>query len=64
VKDNNFLDHTDEKRGWGYCVFGKVTNGMDVVDTIKNVPTQVNPKSGMQDWPVEDVIIESIEVIN
>ncbi len=63
VKDNNFLDHTDEKRGWGYCVFGKVTKGMDVVDAIKIVPTQVNPKTSMPDWPVEDIIIESIEII-
>ncbi len=63
VKDNNFLDHTDKKRGWGYCVFGKVTKGMDIVDAIKVVPTQVNPKTGMQDWPVENVIIESVEIV-
>ena len=63
VKDNNFLDHTDKKRGWGYCVFGKVTKGMDVVDAIKVVPTQVNPKTGMPDWPVEEIIIESVEVV-
>ena len=63
VKDNSFLDHTDKKRGWGYCVFGKVTKGMDIVDAIKVVPTHVNPKTGMQDWPVEEIIIESIEVV-
>ncbi len=63
VKDNNFLDHTDKKRGWGYCVFGKVTKGMDIVDAIKVVPTQVNPKTGMQDWPIEEIIIESVEII-
>ena len=63
VKDNNFLDHTDKNRGWGYCVFGKVTKGMDIVDAIKVVPTQVNPKTGMQDWPVEEIIIESVEVV-
>jgi len=63
VKDNNFLDHTDKKRGWGYCVFGKVTKGMDVVDAIKVVPTNVNPKTGMQDWPVEEIIIESVEIV-
>ncbi len=63
VKDNNFLDHTDKNRGWGYCVFGKVTKGMDIVDAIKVVPTHVNPKTGMQDWPVEEIIIESVEIV-
>lgn len=63
VKDNNFLDHTDKKRGWGYCVFGKVTKGMEIVDAIKVVPTHVNPKTGMQDWPVEEIIIESVEIV-
>jgi len=63
VKDNNFLDHKDKKQGWGYCVFGKVTKGMDIVDAIKVVPTQVNPKTGMQDWPVEEIIIESVEIV-
>ena len=63
IKDNNFLDHQNKKQGWGYCVFGKVTKGMDIVDAIKVVPTHVNPKTGMQDWPVENVIIESVEVI-
>jgi len=63
VKDNKFLDHKDKKQGWGYCVFGKVTKGMDVVTAIKAVPTQVNPKTGMQDWPVENIIIESVEVL-
>jgi peptidyl-prolyl cis-trans isomerase B (cyclophilin B) len=63
VKDNNFLDHKDKKRGWGYCVFGKVTKGMEIVNAIKVVATQVNPKTGMPDWPVENIIIESVEVI-
>ncbi len=63
IKDNNFLDHQNKKQGWGYCVFGKVTKGMDIVDAIKVVPTQVNPKTGMQDWPVEDIIIESVEIV-
>ena len=40
VVDNNFLNFTSESgNGWGYCVFGKVTEGMDVVDKIKTVPT-------------------------
>ena len=63
IKDNNFLDHKDKKQGWGYCVFGKVIKGMDIVDAIKVVPTQVNPKTGMQDWPVEEIIIESVEMV-
>ncbi|RLC48790.1 MAG: peptidylprolyl isomerase, partial [Candidatus Cloacimonadota bacterium] len=63
VNDNTFLDHKDKGRGWGYCVFGKVTKGMDVVDQIKAVKTQVHPKMRMQDWPVEEVIIEKVEVV-
>ncbi len=40
VVNNNFLDHTNKTpRGWGYTVFGKVTKGMNVVDTIRNIPT-------------------------
>ena len=62
VKDNGFLNHTaPNAQGWGYCVFGKVTEGMDVVDKIKNVQTG---SSGMhQDVPVDDVIIEEVQVI-
>ncbi len=62
VKDNAFLDHSSPTpQGWGYCVFGKVTDGMDVVDKIKNVAAG---SEGMhQDVPVEDVIIESVEII-
>ena len=62
VKDNGFLNHTGENmQGWGYCVFAQVTDGMDVVDAIKNVATG---SSGMhQDVPVEDVIIEKAEVV-
>lgn len=62
VKDNGFLNHTaPNPQGWGYCVFGKVTEGMDVVDKIKSVQTG---SSGFhQDVPVEDVIIEKAEII-
>ena len=64
VNDNLFLDHKDMGAGFGYAVFGKVIEGMDVVDKIKNVPTGVNPKTGMKDWPKEDVIIESVEIVS
>jgi len=62
VKDNNFLNHKDKSMdGWGYCVFGRVTDGMDVVDKIKAVETTV--RSGHQDVPVEEVVIESCRVV-
>jgi peptidyl-prolyl cis-trans isomerase B (cyclophilin B) len=61
VADNDFLNFRAETPdGWGYCVFGKVTEGMDVVDKIKGVDT--GNKGYHQDVPVEDVIIESVEV--
>ncbi|PWB44594.1 MAG: cyclophilin [Rhodocyclales bacterium] len=61
VKDNAFLNHTAPSgQGWGYCVFGKVVEGMDVVDKIKGVRT--GSKGFHQDVPVEDVIIEKAEV--
>ncbi len=60
INDNLFLDHKDKGRNWGYCVFGEVTKGMDVVNNIKAVPTHFQPQLGMKDWPVEDVVIESI----
>ena len=62
VKDNGFLDHTAQNpQGWGYCVFGKVVEGRDVVDKIKQVKT--GKRGGHADVPVEDVIIESVEVV-
>ncbi|MCW5298471.1 peptidylprolyl isomerase [Herbaspirillum lusitanum] len=60
VKNNSFLDFPGQD-GWGYCVFGKVTEGTDVIDKIKNVKTT---RSGMfADVPVEDVVIEKAEVV-
>ena len=63
VKDNTFLNHSaPTPTGWGYCVFGKVVEGMDVVNKIKAVDTS---GAGMhQDVPVEDVIIETAEIVN
>lgn len=55
--DNDFLNHTSPTgSGWGYCVFGKVMTGMDVVDKIRQVAT--GNHKGHQDVPVENVVIE------
>lgn len=62
VGDNDFLNHSaPTAQGWGYCVFGKVVDGSDVVDKIRKVKT--GSKGGHQDVPVEDVIIEKAEVV-
>jgi peptidyl-prolyl cis-trans isomerase B (cyclophilin B) len=61
VKDNNFLNHTaPSSQGWGYCVFGKVVQGQDIVDKIKGVKT--GSRGGHADVPVEDIVIEKAEV--
>ena len=62
VADNAFLNHTaPNPQGWGYCVFGKVVDGFDVVDKIKAVPTV---RYGMhQDVPETDVVITRAEVV-
>jgi peptidyl-prolyl cis-trans isomerase B (cyclophilin B) len=60
VKDNSFLDHPGQD-GWGYCVFGKVVEGTEVVDQIRKVKTT---RTGMfADVPVDDVVIEKAEVV-
>jgi peptidyl-prolyl cis-trans isomerase B (cyclophilin B) len=61
AKDNAFLNHTAPSgQGWGYCVFGKVVEGMDVVDKIESV--KAGSKGFHQDVPVDDVIILKAEV--
>ena len=61
LKDNDFLTHSGKNmQGWGYCVFGRVTEGMDVVDKIAAVQTGQHGPHG--DVPVEDVIITKAEV--
>lgn len=62
VADNDFLNHrSPDMQGWGYCVFGRVSAGQDVVEKIKGVKTG---SSGFhQDVPKEDVVIERAEVI-
>ncbi|HLD13357.1 MAG TPA: peptidylprolyl isomerase [Burkholderiales bacterium] len=60
--DNDFLNFTaPTPRGWGYCVFGHVVEGMDVVDKIKGVAT--GSRGGHQDVPENDVVIERVEVV-
>ncbi len=62
LADNDFLNHrAPSGQGWGYCVFGRVVDGMDVVDQIKGVKT--GNKGFHQDVPVEDVVIEKAEVV-
>ncbi len=62
VKDNGFLDFKSATSdGYGYCVFAKVVDGMDVVEQIKAVSTTT--KSGHQDVPADDVFIVKAEII-
>src|SRR5204863_4340471 len=64
VTDNGFLDHTaKDSQGWGYAVFGKVIEGMDVIDKIKAVKTKTILRGAMKDVPAEEVVIESIKVV-
>ncbi|MBT3279046.1 MAG: peptidyl-prolyl cis-trans isomerase [Phycisphaerales bacterium] len=59
LKDNGFLDHqSPSPQGWGYCVFGKVTAGLDVIDAIAAVAT--GNKGFHQDVPVEDVVMTKV----
>jgi peptidyl-prolyl cis-trans isomerase B (cyclophilin B) len=62
LKDNSFLDHTaKDPQGWGYAVFGKVTEGMDVVEAIAAVRTA---NAGYhQDVPVDDIVIEKVNLL-
>lgn len=61
VKDNAFLNHTGKTPdGWGYCAFGEVVSGMDVVDKIKSVSTG---RRGMHDdVPLEEVVVQSVTI--
>lgn len=59
VADNDFLNHkSKDMQGWGYCVFGKVVQGQEVVDRIKNVPTR--SKGFHDDVPTIPVVIEKV----
>lgn len=61
IADNSFLNHSGKSiQGWGYCAFGRVVDGMDVVEKIKNVATT---RRGMHaDVPAEDVVIKKAYV--
>jgi peptidyl-prolyl cis-trans isomerase B (cyclophilin B) len=62
VGDNDFLNFTaPTSQGWGYCVFGKVSAGTEVVDKIRQVKT--GSRSGHQDVPVDNVVIEKTELL-
>jgi len=61
VRDNDFLNHSGKNpQGWGYAVFGRVTEGSEVLDKIRGVKT--TSRGGHQDVPVDPVIIETVEV--
>jgi len=61
LTDNDFLDHKNEsEQGWGYCVFGEVVEGMDVVDKMVGIPTG---RMGFHDdVPKEEIVVESVTV--
>jgi peptidyl-prolyl cis-trans isomerase B (cyclophilin B) len=59
VTDNGFLDRSQSRDGVGYCVFGRVIEGLDVVDKIKSVPTAT--RSGHENVPTQDVVITSVK---
>jgi peptidyl-prolyl cis-trans isomerase B (cyclophilin B) len=63
TKDNGFLDFKSESpQGWGYCVFGKVVSGTEVVDAIEGVRT--GSRGGHDDVPLEDVVIRSVTLVD
>ncbi len=57
VADNDVLDYPGSD-GWGYCAFGQVAEGMDVVDRIRNVETQFNPQMGEKSQPVDPPMVK------
>ena len=63
LKDNDFLDYRSaNSQGWGYCVFGQVVEGMEVVNAIAKVATTT--RRGHQDVPVDHVMIQKTEVVD
>jgi peptidyl-prolyl cis-trans isomerase B (cyclophilin B) len=63
ISDNTFLNHKAKtSQGWGYAVFGKVTDGMDIVNKIKHCKT--TSKSGHQDVPVDEIVIIAATIVD
>ena len=63
LSNNGFLDHKSEStEGWGYCVFGKVTQGMEIVEKIGKADT--GSRGYHDDVPLEEVTIERVEIID
>jgi peptidyl-prolyl cis-trans isomerase B (cyclophilin B) len=60
VANNGFLNHPGQD-GWGYCVFGRVVEGQDVVDKITGVKT--GSRAGHADVPLQNVVIEKVEIV-
>ena len=62
TKDNDFLNFRKKiGSGWGYCVFGRVVKGLDVVKAIENVPTTI--VAGHRDVPADPVVIQSVKLL-
>jgi peptidyl-prolyl cis-trans isomerase B (cyclophilin B) len=63
IVDNDFLNYTaPTPQGWGYCVFGKIIDGLNVLDQMKGVPT--GSKLGHKDVPLTDIILEKVTVVS
>lgn len=63
IADNEFLNHQEKTpEGWGYCVFGEVTEGMDVVEKMAKVET--SSVNGHENVPVEPLVVEKVEVLD
>lgn len=62
IVDNDFLNYTaPTPAGWGYCVFGRIVDGLTVLDQMKGVPT--GSKLGHKDVPLTDVLLEKVQII-
>jgi len=62
IVDNDFLNYTaPTPAGWGYCVFGRIVEGLHVLDQMKGIPT--GSKLGHKDVPLSDILLEKVEVI-